>query len=175
MKSVCNLFIMAVFALSLGLSGCAKEDPAKPLDIGSFKTATVEGTILYITDVTTGTTQKYSSPPTLEINASIPYSALKSGATGTYYIPKKDITYSGGKYTVTVPVGPSGANVTIIVSPFLGTQKQTKSGSNIDVNGLWRLSGGNSFTVNSVLPGQTALETVKKLYFTEQDGVGSDV
>jgi hypothetical protein len=156
MKSVSSLFVMAVVALSLGVSGCAKEDPAKPLEVDWNRTGTVKGTILINPDITKAADeQKYSAPAITSSNfvVSIPYADLNAGAGGTYIIKDK-LTYnsSTGEFTVTVPVGVGGARVTIKMSDFEGTLKKEVGGTDKTVDVIWKAST-KSVTNKEVAPG----------------------
>ena len=97
MKSICNLFMMAVFSLSLGLAGCVKEDPAKPLEIDWSRTAKIEGTFLINWDVSSlDPLDQVYSPPDITNESfvvTIDYWDLISRVGGTYYLPKKHIIY----------------------------------------------------------------------------------
>ena len=167
MKRVCIFFAVATVAIALSLTGCSKEDPAKPLEVDLNRTARVEGNILYNTDITISP-QKWSAPSSLTIIASVPYSDLNAGAKGTYYIPSTKITYNSGKYSIEATVGLSGATVTIKVCSFTGEQRQASG----NVSGIWSLANEIS---QPVLPGQTAIVSYKQLTFTADKKSGDDL
>ena len=176
MKKLFSFCAVTITVLSLGLSSCTKEDPAKPLEVDWNRTGTVEGTILYVNDETT-TPKKYAAPSSLEISATIPYSDLNSGASGTYSIPKSNITYTGstGKFSVKVPVGVNGADVTIRVSSFTGTRREDDGGTSVTVNGIWSLTSPATISANNVQQDQTTLVNERTLTFTAANAVGDDV
>lgn len=148
---------MAAIVLSLGLSGCAKEDPANALDVDMNRTATINGTILVNADITKAPAdQKYSAPAITNESfiVTVPYSALNSGAAGTYVLPKDKITYSSGKYVITVPVGVSNTQVTIKISDFTGSLKKTVSGADKTVDVIWKASAKQAS--KTVVAGETA-------------------
>ena len=197
----------AIFAaaLTVSLSGCSFEDPAEPLEVDMTRTATIEGTLLWNNNTSTippnpaqspSTTNParvptYTAPPAASINivATIPYSALNPSASGIYTVPQSDITYSAtdGKFTVKVPVGidQSFNVVTINVSSFIGTRTVEDLSLPPDANppratktqtGSWSLNGG-PIVVPNVVAGTTALlpsNTHRLLNFQEGTAVGDN-
>ena len=175
MKSVCNLFMMAVFALSLGLSGCVKEDPAKPLEVDWSRTATIKGTLLVEGDIFSAV-PKWSAPVPYRgltdfrevFIVSIDYNYLVSRSEGRYYLPKEKISYSliTGEFTIEVPVGVAPTQVLIRLSDFYGIQKKLIPGStpakDVDVDVIWRASS-RGWSSKWVVAGQTSYFETWKL------------
>ena len=170
MKRVFSFFAATTFLLSIGLSSCVKEDPAKPMEINWNKTGVVTGKLLYVNDMSVANPE-YKAPPQkdIEILATIPYNAIVSGVTGTYVIPKEKISYQSGEFTIETPVGDAGGTVTIRVSSFYGSKKVNATTTQ---EGIWYIS--NAFNVVNVLPGQTTIDTGLRVFdFTEIKDVGS--
>ncbi len=159
MKKVFNFFAMAAVVLSLGLSGCAKEDPAEPLDVDLNRTAVLKGTILINADIAKTRADQKLSAPSITKDAfivTLSYSDLNSGATGTYILPKDKIEYkSTGEFTITAPVGVGETTITVKVSDFTGTLKKTVSGTDKTIDVIWK---GSDYAKGSlkVVPGQTS-------------------
>ena len=181
MKSVSKFYAMAAVALSLGLSNCAKEDPAKPLEIDQTRTATIKGVVLINADITKAPAdQKYSAAPikATDFVVTIPYDAFNSGASGTYFLPKDKINYnaSTGEFTITVPVGGNGTtDVSIVISDFLGTLKKNVSGTDKTVDVIWLASKNIHKRAPSVSPGQVVyVDDIKLTSIPAGAGATSD-
>ena len=136
MKKVFSFFAATAVMLSVGLSSCAEEDPAKPLEVDWDKVATVKGTIFYVPDANDN---KLKASSNIKIRATIPYNSIFPGMgfSGNYVIPEGKIDYSSstGEYSFPVPVEATG-NVTITVEDFTGIRKNT---SNVDEAVIWSL------------------------------------
>ena len=175
MKNVSNFMVLAVIMLSLGLVSCVKEDPAKPLDVDWTRTAVVKGTLLYNTDLNKPLSEQKWSAPAITSDAfvvTVPYSSLNSGASGTYRVPNKDISYnSNGEFSVTVPVGVNATTITVKVSDFAGSRKL--AGADRAVDGIWSFTVGSNPRTVSLMPGQTGFITnwyVDSFSATKTDG-----
>jgi len=173
MKKFLYFFCATAMVLSLGLSSCVKEDPARPLEVDLSKTATVQGRILFNTDLTlTEPVLTAPSAANVTITARINYSSIVNGGSGVHII--QNITYnaSTGDFTIQVPVSEWGGTVTISINDFTGTQRQQDFSvtptSTIVRNGRW------SGTISSpfVAAGETVILPTTVLGFTRLDGVG---
>jgi len=189
MKKVSIFLAVAFVATALGFTGCASEDPAKPLEVDWNRTAVLKGTILINADISkVRADQKLSAPPTTfdkeAFIVSIPYSSLNSGASGTYILPKEKIVYRNGEFTITVPVGVSGSTVTVKIDDFAGTLKKTIGTDDKTVDVIWKPSAvvGTSGSSKTLSPGQTAYfdnwildayYTTTPPYYTEVKADGS--
>ena len=170
MKKVISFFAATTFMLSIGLSSCVKEDPAKPIEIDWTKTGTVTGKLLFVNDLN-DPNPKYKAPSDsdIEIYATILYSAIAPGMglSGSYVIPKEKITYKSGDFSIETPVGNTGGVVTVRVSSFPGT---LKVGGNT-LEGYWHR---NDFNTPTVRPGLTTIDSEPRVfYFEEFPGDGS--
>ena len=138
MKRVYVFWITAMVCLSFGFMGCVEEDPAKPLDVNSFQTATLTGNIL----IKRGTVSQ--APHNMSVDdfiVSVDYSSFKIDNQGKYYLPKAGIRYvaSSGEFIITVPVGNEKTMVYIDFSDFYDVfgesdevlWKASKSGTNV--------------------------------------------
>ena len=148
MKKVNLIFASAAFALSVGLSGCAKEDPAKPLEINLNKTATIKGTVLYVENHSvTEPTYKAAPISGSDIKIKIPYSDLNSLYMGYdyYIVESKNISCSNGEFTATIPATDSGVEFEIEFGDFEG---KYNTGSK-ELNVLWMCNSTASGTVST--------------------------
>ena len=156
MKSICNLFLMAVFALSLGLVSCDEEgDPAKPYELDWSKKAILKGKIEMIDDQGDPTPiGAFTTDGSLEdyFIVSIPFEQLFSDIPGDYILPASKIAYyeATGEFTIEVPVGVHGTNITVSMTDFWGYLILT-SESLADV--LWLASNLNTYYLYDVHPG----------------------
>ena len=170
MKKVISFFAATTFMLSIGLSSCVKEDPAKPIEIDWTKTGTVTGKLLYVNDPDAANpVYKAPSGNDIEIYATILYSAIAPGMglSGSYVIPKEKISYKSGDYSIETPVGNTGGVVTVRVSSFFGSKKES---GNI-YEGYWHMG---AFNTPTVIPGQTTIDLSDHFFsFTELIGDGS--
>jgi hypothetical protein len=179
------LHIVAFFALAAGLSltSCSKEDPAEsipnePASVSMEKTATITGYVVTIDDISV-TTPVYSAPSAanFKMYVSIPYTDLM-GSNYQGLVTEwttTDVAYdaSTGKYTVTVPVGFSGSNVTLTLASYAGTQKELDGTATVTANGIWEAPSPFQVTVNE--NGEVFYETAVKHYiFIETSGIKGD-
>ena len=188
MKKVVNLFVAAAMGLPLVFSSCAKEDPAKPLEVNWNRTAVLKGTLLINADITKDRADQKLSAPSITRDAffvSIPYSSLNSEAEGDYILPKDKIEYkTNGEFTITAPVGVSATKVTVRVSDFSGTLKKTISGTDKTIDVIWKPSKivGVDGSSLSLSPGGTAYfpnwildAFISEDYYTEVKSDGSPI
>ena len=147
MKSACNLIMMAVFVLSLGLSGCVEEDPAKPLEVDWSRTATLKGKILINEDISTGKPQRWTSPNITNqyFVVTMDYSELITTATGVYFLPNEKIDYNRntGVFIITVPVGIYPMDISVHMTNFDGQLIKDRVGVSDETetfNIIWQAS-----------------------------------
>jgi len=140
MKKVFSFFALTAIGLSLGVSSCSNEDPAKPLDINLKRTATIKGALLYVSDETEAAPGVWSAPNVNEDDfyVTVNYSELtgNNNAKGVYVLPKDKIKYAkkDGTFTITVPVGISDTWVNVKINSFEG---EVKIGSNDYFSAIW--------------------------------------
>ena len=160
MITVFKFFAPAMLALALILGGCAKEDPAKPLEVDWNRTAVVTGWFSVNADITKDRDQQKFSAPSVDnmsvgdlFVVTLPYSSLNSGASGTYVLPKNKIVYNDyGQFTITVPVGVSGSDITVKMLDFEGALKKEVDGSAKTLTVIWKAST-KSGTASNLMPG----------------------
>ena len=154
MKKVNLIFASAVFALTVGLSGCAKEDPAKPLEINKNQTATFTGKVLYINN-TALTPQTWAAPAltSSDFMVTIDYKELNPLASGTYVVGNENVKYSNGVFTFDAPVALAGTTVTVVISNKGGTRTYKDNSDIVEKNGIWEFSN-KSYSAKAY-PGQT--------------------
>lgn len=154
MKKVSIFALIALGSLSIGVTSCSKEDPAKALEINKEQTATIHGKIL-INKNESDSLPKWSSAENVQVIASVPYAELNSDATGTYLI--KDVTYNAatGEFTIVAPVSANGSSINVKFADFKGqvvvpttidTVQTTKT-----INVIWK---GQSTSTIQLLPGE---------------------
>ena len=169
--------ILAMAVLALGLTSCAKDDPATVVEIDHTRTATVQGKILVNTDETI-TPARWSAPSSVNFIATLPYSSLHSGASGTYVIPQENISYnsSTGEFTITAPVGYNGSAVTVKFEDFKGEVRKNVGGNQTNVKVIWKTKTASAVTVH---PGETNNLTYWKLNgstdYTVDTNAGDDI
>jgi len=160
MKRVFIFCATAFFTLSLGLSGCVQEDPAKPLEVDWNRTATIKGTFLIADEVSNTTYTTPYSPDFSNFSEAflvkIPYRYLNSNLTGEYMLPKENIGYSvyDGTFTIKVPVGIKGAKIFVKVSDFEGILYDDTFGVEEDKAVIWKASDYTGVWTDKILPGE---------------------
>lgn len=131
------LSILAV-VMVLGLTSCGKEDTATDLNVDLNRVATVQGKILINTDETISPA-RWSAPTSVKLIATVPYSSLNSGASGTYVIPQENINYgSDGTFTITAPVGVEGTAVTVKFEDFKGEVRVADGTGSKSIKVIWK-------------------------------------
>ena len=123
MKKVINFFAMAVVVLSLGLTGCGKEDTAEPLNVDAKKVATVKGIAHAKLDHPSGSMQY--APSGTKVFLKVDYTELSSLAEGGVVLMEATITNNGSFTFENVPVSNEGSVVTISGDQFQATVKMT--------------------------------------------------
>lgn len=153
MKKQLFSILAVTTALVLGLTSCAKEDTASNLEVDLSRTATIQGKILVNTDET-AVNPRWSAPSTVSLIATVPYSSLNAQASGTYVIPKENISYesSTGIFTIKAPVSVQGTVVTVKFEDFKGEVRQPDGTGTKTVKVIWKSQTRASVTV---YPGET--------------------
>ena len=144
MKRVYIFLVTAMVSLSFGLTGCAEEDPAKPLDVDWSRTATVKGQIL----IQDGQELRYPDLTNEDFIVGIPYSCFKSGVGGMFTIPADKIIYQHGEFIITVP---AGTGQTLVVILFSDITEWLESYGDYVV-----CKSENQRYITTVLPGQVS-------------------
>jgi hypothetical protein len=151
------LSILTVLAFTLGLVSCSSsEDPAEPLYVNLERTATITGKIL-VNEDETSLSSVWKAPngvTAASFIATIPYSDLNSGATGTYIIPQENITYESntGIFKIKAPVSVRGSVVTVKFQDFNGNVRMLVNGSGRTVPVIWQ---SKTLTSDKVFPRET--------------------
>ena len=123
MKKVINFFAMAVVVLSLGLTGCGKEDTAEPLNVDANKVATVKGIAhARLDQVTTSTSPQYA-PSGTKVFLKVKYDALSSLAETGDYLMVTTVGSDGAFTFEKVPVANGGSTATISGDQFTASVK----------------------------------------------------
>jgi hypothetical protein len=173
MKKVSFLGIAAM-ALAGVFSGCSTEDTATPLNVDWSQTATINGTLLIITD------QSSANPYTdakwkvidSDVNikqyfvAEVPYSALNPGANGTYVVKAtaENFTYDEkGQFSFKVPAGKTAASIKVKMLPWQGQVKYLKFAS-IGEEKIYPVIWDEKTGTESVAAGETKYLPAWKLY-----------
>ena len=178
MKKVFCFFAAAAIGLPLMLSSCAKEDPAKPLEVNLSKTGTFKTTILAVTN-TTVTPQTYAAAPITKENivATVLLRQLNPGLgasnTSTYLVPNSDIDYNASTGVLEIKVPTVDAGVTLTVSIISASGRRMQGSPAAEVVGIW--SYGGSAITPTIYPGATVQQAHKVMDFTEGKGPGSNV
>lgn len=134
-------------ALILGLSSCAKEDPASPLNADMTQTATIIGYITYEPNLSipAPNTTVFVPSANVKITATMNYSDIKAGTTGKFILPTS-YDESTGLYKVEVPAtNNAAANVTVSIDSYVGTQID---GANVTKKGTWKPTSPGAVAVN---------------------------
>ncbi len=180
MKKVSIFALIALGSLSIGVTSCSKEDPAKALEINKEQTATIHGKIL-INKNESDSIPKWSSAENVQIIASVPYAELNSAASGTYLI--KDVTYNAatGEFTIVAPVSANGSAINVKFADFKGqvvvpTIVDDTVQTSKTINVIWK---GQSTTTEQLLPGEAYnlpnWQLNGSAYYTEDPSVGDGI
>ena len=146
MKRVFLFFVTAVITLSLGLTGCVKEDPAKALEVDLNRTATIDGRVLVFELEDEGIWSVAKSVP---MSARVRYTDLNEfAASGTYYTVDFQ-TDAFGEFKVDVPVGANGSTrVEIRLHQF---KSKVTPPVGDDINVIWGVENKTEW----IRPGET--------------------
>jgi hypothetical protein len=148
------LSALTILSLTFGLISCSsEEDPAQSLYVNFGVTATITGKIL-INEDETSAHPSWKAPASVSFIATVPYSDLNNRATGTYVIPKENISYDSGTgvFEVKSPVSAEGSVITVKFLDFKGTVRKYISGTSQSVKVIWNSQSKSSV---KVFPGET--------------------
>ncbi|MDR1667206.1 MAG: hypothetical protein LBS03_05900 [Bacteroidales bacterium] len=158
MKKV-SFYAVTAIAVVMGFSSCSNDDPAEPLNVNWNQTATVHGKVLIQDNFEPSGTPKWTTSSAVKFVATVPYSQLAPGASGTYTVPSDKITYNATSGEVTVEVPVSKNNITALTLKVLAFEGEVTDYNGDDIDVIW---GSKTKTTNALSPGEVAyLETFK--------------